>query len=328
MGNALQVMSGSRPTAKDLREEREALRIYRSKEIQNLRDLKANMTVDAKAKTEYALDIATASILIDNLITYIQSHNEDEIALQLDTEKPRILAFIASFPERARIKGIIAGIAATTKDDTITSPDKKSLIRLSERLQEYLKDETKFGASSEEIRQFVATECETTLADIIKTDTGADYRKKIQDAMKLSDEDIARLKASPTILKKTTYIAPNYMSIATKTIIVCVIVGIAITAGMLAANDAIYRPLGFRLLNFVYGGAFCFVTLPYYLIRWFRDKAPKYYSLLPLYERREGEEATNIVGEFVQSMFSYVKDDYYKKAVAAFKEGQDAMTSQ
>jgi hypothetical protein len=319
---------GSRPTAKDLREEREALRIYRSAEIQNLRDLKANITVDAKAAKEYAPDVATAAILIDNLVRYIQAHDEDEIMVQLDVEKPRIMAFTESFAERARMRDIIAGIGAAVTGAEIKDGDKKTLIALSEHLEEYLKDTSKLGATVEEIRAFLAQEQESTLANIVDTDTSADYKKKIQDVLQLTEEDVTRLRASAVIMKNTTYTAPNYVSIITRTVIICLIIGVAITAGMLAANDAIGRPVGFRLLNFVYGSIFCVITLPYYLIRWFRNKAPKYYSLLPLYERRADDKPTNIFGEFVQSMFSYVKDDYYGRAVAAFKEGQDAMSSQ
>ena len=331
MGN---VVSGNRPTAKELREEREALRLWRAKEIQNLRDLKAGMEVDM-SKNEFKDDIVKTNIRIEAAIAYLQGHNEDEGQLFLDVEKPRILAFIGTFRDRARVRSVIKGIAdavsapepadEAASATTLKSADKKVLIALSATLQDYLSNDANFGVSSDEIGTFLAAESEKAVASILKSDTTAKYKTYIQDILTLSEGDIQRIKVSPRVVKNTTYISPNYWSIIVRTILICLVVGVAITGGMLAANDAIHRPLPFRLLNFVYGSVFCVITLPYYLVRWLRDKAPKYYALLPLYERVEAPNTA--FRELIASMFSYVKDDYYLQEASAFKAQQDAMSS-
>lgn len=75
------------------------------------------------------------------------------------------------------------------------------------------------------------------------------------------------------------------LSISTIIILVAVVLRVA----SFAANDSIYKPVPYRVLNFIYGIVFSPLILPYYLYReivgWWKDDdnlIPHFESLLPL----------------------------------------------
>ena len=80
--------------------------------------------------------------------------------------------------------------------------------------------------------------------------------------------------------------------------------------GTLAANDAIGRPLAFRILYFIYGCLGFFVVIPYYIFRYFKDDSPHIYTLLPLTTSASESD----IGRFFFAPFTYKEDAFAKEA--------------
>ena len=89
----------------------------------------------------------------------------------------------------------------------------------------------------------------------------------------------------------------------------------AIYTGHLAANDAIGRPIEYRILFFIYGAIFSVFVFPYYLIQKFRGQDVKSYALLPI---REGDVPYGLEG-FLWSLVSFIPDENYAAARRSYE---------
>lgn len=124
------------------------------------------------------------------------------------------------------------------------------------------------------------------------------------------------------------------------TLILSAIFALFCLGGCLAANDAIWRGWAFRVINFIWGGIFFIVTIPYYLIyRQFIKKDPVkiYAALAPLMKHDlplpaplpEGEVEGGgggffgVIGarlyNFADFLFGYVNDEECKAYTARMK---------
>lgn len=74
--------------------------------------------------------------------------------------------------------------------------------------------------------------------------------------------------------------------------------------GTLCANDAIGRPISYRILYFIYGGIFFPITIIYYIYRWFMGTAPNIYRMIPVFTTN----AESTLGRFFLYPFTYTKD--------------------
>ena len=92
------------------------------------------------------------------------------------------------------------------------------------------------------------------------------------------------------------------------TFITALIVGLALWAGTLAANDAIFRSKGYRVLNFIYGSVFFIVVLPYYLFRYFKGAAPTLFALLPL----TTYQPQSMFEKLIYGLFWYIENTKYE----------------
>jgi len=93
------------------------------------------------------------------------------------------------------------------------------------------------------------------------------------------------------------------------TFITALIVGLALWGGTLAANDAIFRSKGYRVLNFIYGSIFCVFVLPYYLLRYFKGAAPTLFALLPL----TTYQPQSIFEKLIYGLFWYIENKPYEE---------------
>ena len=98
----------------------------------------------------------------------------------------------------------------------------------------------------------------------------------------------------------------------------------AIYTGHLAANDAIGRPIAYRILFFLYGTIGCVFVAPYYLIKRLLGYSVRSYALLPI---REGDVPPGLDGLFL-SLVSYTPDatvaiakQAYENSLAAAAKG-------
>ncbi len=97
-------------------------------------------------------------------------------------------------------------------------------------------------------------------------------------------------------------------------------VTLALVCGMLAANDAIARKPAYRILNFLYGSAFFFVVIFYYLYRYMAGTAPKIYTLLPL----TSTPAETTLGKYLLYPFYFESDKSVTESIRGFlKESAD-----
>ena len=91
-----------------------------------------------------------------------------------------------------------------------------------------------------------------------------------------------------------------------------------LTAGTLAANDAISRPILFRILNFIYGGVFFIITYIYYGYRWWKGTAPQFYALLPITTWQPNSKFMKIL----MGWFTYIPDENIEFGQKHFKNIQ------
>jgi hypothetical protein len=96
------------------------------------------------------------------------------------------------------------------------------------------------------------------------------------------------------------------------TFITALSVGLALWGGTLAANDAIFRSRGYRILNFIYGSVFFFISLPYYAYRYFKNKSPTLFALLPL----TTQKPETFFQKLIYGLFWYVENIPYENKLA------------
>lgn len=95
----------------------------------------------------------------------------------------------------------------------------------------------------------------------------------------ISDKDFASLEPEPTAAQEFT----KGFTVVFFSYILPIVYFLAATAmGSLAANDAIGRSPGVRLVYFIYGSLFAPFMLIYYIIRAFKGSYPLWYNFLPL----------------------------------------------
>lgn len=140
----------------------------------------------------------------------------------------------------------------------------------------------------------------------------------------------------------------NLVGIASAVFVTSFMVGIVIAlfmlGGSLAANSVIWRPAGYRILYFIWGGLAFIATIPYYLVymNFIRDRPPHFFAgAIPLIAVDKSvatamEPAQSQEENFIWSMilfpwrifkgafgwispllFEYTKDDVYNSYIAS-----------
>lgn len=141
--------------------------------------------------------------------------------------------------------------------------------------------------------------------------------KQAETVVKQAEKEVKADKASFNLRR----LFSETFSIAGQVIGSLLIIMLFLVSGMLCANDAIGRDYRYRILYFIYGGIGFPIMLIYYLYRWFVGTAPHIYRLLPIYT----EEADTSLGRFFLFPFTYVEDEYAKKAPTDFLKQAAAM---
>ena len=129
------------------------------------------------------------------------------------------------------------------------------------------------------------------------------YRKQFIDLVNQnssktqSEEQLKKDKEIQDIQNKSTWdIAKEAINYALFIGLIVLFIAIALRIASFCANDSLYKPPAYRILNFVYGFLFSPLILPYYLYReiwgwWNEDDnlRPHFESLIPLipYEPKE-----------------------------------------
>jgi Fe2+ transport system protein B len=111
-------------------------------------------------------------------------------------------------------------------------------------------------------------------------------------------------------LTKAQYSATTFLKQIVKYTIfaffIFLIILFTVYTGHLAANDAIGRPIEYRILYFIYGAIFSAFVAPYYIIQRLRGVEIKSYAILPV---REGVVPEGLEG-LLLSFVSYIPDEY------------------
>jgi hypothetical protein len=128
--------------------------------------------------------------------------------------------------------------------------------------------------------------------------------RKFEEDMKVLEGQQKAVKQEEAKEFSVKRFATRVTSTATMVIGSLVYIVFCLTIGMLAANQAIGREPGYRVLYFLYGAIFAPILVFYYLYLWFNDKSPKIYTLLPLTQTI----ATTTIGRFLLFPFAYKED--------------------
>ncbi len=119
-----------------------------------------------------------------------------------------------------------------------------------------------------------------------------------------------KAKKGGTVLKSTDILlADRLKKSISSSFVKAVIIGLALWGGTLAANDAIWRNRGYRIVNFIYGSLFFFITLPYYIYRYFKKKSPTLFALLPL----TTYQPQTMMEKIIYGLFWYIPNKDYEK---------------
>jgi hypothetical protein len=138
--------------------------------------------------------------------------------------------------------------------------------------------------------------------DVSKAPTSediADAEKGLKDAKRAEMSEFSVSRMTETAL-----------STALSTFFTMLFIVFFLIGGTLAANDAIGRPLMYRILYFIYGGIFFPVTIMYYIYRWFMGTAPNIYRMIPVWTT----PSTTTLGRFFLFPFTYTEDKAAKDA--------------
>lgn len=105
--------------------------------------------------------------------------------------------------------------------------------------------------------------------------------------------------------------------------LIALILSFALLGGALAANEAVIRPLPYRILYFFYGFLFFPVVILYFLVRYFMGKPPYFASyLFPLYEY---DPTTIKKDSFLQKLIWYKANPIIQHASKTFQEAADSV---
>lgn len=172
------------------------------------------------------------------------------------------------------------------------NPNKYSFDYLKKRAEAY-------GKQIETLRQESSGGPEVDVSKAPTSEDIADAEKGLKDARRaeMSEFSISRMTETALGTALTTFF--------TMLSIVFFLIG-----GTLAANDAIGRPLMYRILYFIYGGIFFPVTIMYYIYRWFMGTAPNIYRMIPVWTI----PSTSTLGRFFLFPFTYTEDKAAKDA--------------
>jgi hypothetical protein len=122
------------------------------------------------------------------------------------------------------------------------------------------------------------------------------FRKQLEDQIKsktqqssLEEKKVQEEKRKEVENTSVWDITVDALKYALLTVCVLFLILICLRVGSFAANDSIYKPAPYRILNFIYGFLFAPLLLPYYLYReikgwWYEDSniIPHFEGLLPL----------------------------------------------
>jgi hypothetical protein len=137
---------------------------------------------------------------------------------------------------------------------------------------------------------------------------------KVAEEKKKADEQQAKN------LKKAQYSGKTFIgqiiSYAITAFLIFLFILFALYTGHLAANDAIGRPVEYRILFFIYGALFSLFVFPYYIVQRFRGNIFKSYAILPV---REGPVPEGLEGFFL-SFVSFMPDENYAAAKRAYEQ--------
>jgi hypothetical protein len=189
----------------------------------------------------------------------------------------------------------------------LTDNDKKNLLTAAEQLMTY------YNNNPTKTKQEYLTKIASTLS-IIQTHSPV-FEKYIETLLLSSPEYIeiinaVKAKKGGTVLQSTDILLGDRLknSIAS-TFVRAFTIGLALWGGTLAANDAIWRNRGYRVVNFIYGSVFFFVTLPYYIYRYFKNSSPTLFALLPL----TTYQPQTMMEKIIYGLFWYIPNKTYEQ---------------
>ncbi len=189
----------------------------------------------------------------------------------------------------------------------LTDGDKKVLLNAAEQLMAY------YNNNPTKTKQEYLTKMATVL-NVIQSRSPV-FEKYIETMLLSSPEYIeilnaVKAKKGGTVLKSTDILlADRLKKSISSSFVKAVIIGLALWAGTLAANDAIWRNRGYRIVNFIYGSFFFFITLPYYIYRYFKKTSPTLFALLPL----TTYQPQTMMEKIIYGLFWYIPNETYEK---------------
>ena len=165
---------------------------------------------------------------------------------------------------------------------------------------DYLKKRAEaYGKQLDGLRQEVNGGPEVDVSKAPTSEDIADAEKGLKDAKRAEMSEFSVSRMTETAL-----------STALSTFFTMLFIVFFLIGGTLAANDAIGRPLMYRILYFIYGGIFFPITIIYYIYRWFMGTAPNIYRMIPVWTI----PSTTTLGRFFLFPFTYTEDKAAKDA--------------
>jgi hypothetical protein len=105
---------------------------------------------------------------------------------------------------------------------------------------------------------------------------------------------------------------------------IALVLAFAVLGGSLAANEAVIRPLPFRILYFIYGFIFFPFVILFFVFRYFLLNKPPYFAsiLFPLYEYDPSKITRN---SFFERLVFYKANPIIAHAQKTFQEAAEAV---
>jgi len=190
-----------------------------------------------------------------------------------------------------------------------------------ESLQTY---KEKLEASQKEIFQNLPPDAQQKINDGQKNVKMDDNTKEIEDKKRKAEllakekEQKEKAEFNPTrLFKKGAAGMVNAFWIA-------LVLAFAVLGGSLAANEAVIRPLPFRILYFIYGFIFFPFVILFFVFRYFLLNKPPYFAsiLFPLYEYDPSKITRN---SFFERLVFYKANPIIAHAQKTFQEAAEAV---
>ena len=275
-------------------------------------------------KTRYGNTLLTKNLRDASLIEGVFQEQRDYLANNSNTSQKTIETWLDKSNNSLDIiiNGLIVRTAilqiadilqttvktqSTIQTYPLTDNDKKVMLAAAEQLIDfYNKNPTK-----------TKQEYLTKTAKILSTlqSRSPVFEKYIETLLLSSPEYIEILNAikaikGGTVLKSTDILlADRLKKTISSSFVQAVVIGLMLWAGTLAANDAIWRNRGYRIVNFIYGSLFFFIALPYYLYRYFKKAPPTLFALLPL----TTYQPQTMMEKIIYGLFWYIPNENYEK---------------